>query len=157
MTEPEFRLEAFLPYRLSVLANRLSRRFAREYQAEFGISIHEWRAVAILGAHRRDGAGLSVWEIAERAAMDRVAVSRAISLLTAKKLAAKTPHGDDGRLVDISLTAAGIELFDRISARGRALEAGLLRHLDDPASAEAAISGLERAVDKFLTAGAEGC
>jgi hypothetical protein len=28
----EFRLELFLPYRLSVLANRLSREFARRYQ-----------------------------------------------------------------------------------------------------------------------------
>ena len=42
----EFRLELFLPYRLSVLANRLSREFARRYQDEFGLSIPEWRVIA---------------------------------------------------------------------------------------------------------------
>ena len=45
-----FDLESFLPYRLSVTTNRVSRAFAALYEQEFGISIPEWRAIAVLGA-----------------------------------------------------------------------------------------------------------
>ncbi|MDH3476666.1 MAG: MarR family transcriptional regulator, partial [Rhodospirillales bacterium] len=38
-----FDLETFLPYRLSVVTNRVSRAFARRYSAEFGLSVPEWR------------------------------------------------------------------------------------------------------------------
>ena len=45
----DFRLEEFLPYRLSVAANRVSRLFARRYSEAFGLSIPEWRVLATIG------------------------------------------------------------------------------------------------------------
>ena len=48
-----FNLETFLPYRLSVTTNRVSRAFAAQYEQEFGISIPEWRAIAVLGDVRK--------------------------------------------------------------------------------------------------------
>jgi len=59
---PDFRLEDFLPYRLSVAANRVSRRFAGRYGAAFGLSIPEWRVMAVLGRFGR----LPAREIAAR-------------------------------------------------------------------------------------------
>src|SRR5262245_66524309 len=50
-----FKLEDFLPYRLSVAANRVSRMFARRYSEAYGLSIPEWRVLAIVG---RFGTGL---------------------------------------------------------------------------------------------------
>ena len=44
-----FRLEDFLPYQLSVAANRVSRLFARRYSEAFGLSIPEWRVIAVVG------------------------------------------------------------------------------------------------------------
>ena len=38
-------LEHFLPYRLSVLSNRISQIIADTYAARFGIGIAEWRAI----------------------------------------------------------------------------------------------------------------
>ena len=38
-----------LPYRLSVLTERMSRIFAQRYEREFGIGIPEWRVMAVLG------------------------------------------------------------------------------------------------------------
>ena len=73
----ELRLERFLPYRLSVLSNRVSQDIARLYSARFNLSITEWRVMAVLGHER----GLSANTVAERTAMDKVAVSRAVSAL----------------------------------------------------------------------------
>ena len=63
-----FALDGFLPYRLSVVSNRVSRAIAQRYSAEFGLSIPEWRVMAVLG----DAAPLSSNAICERTAMDKV-------------------------------------------------------------------------------------
>lgn len=82
-----FLLEAFLPYELSVAANRISRLFARRYSAEFGLSIAQWRVLAVVGrfGHIAPGA------VAERAEMDKVKVSRAAALGDAEPGPAPTP------------------------------------------------------------------
>ena len=69
------RLREFLPYRLSVLSNTISRRIADLYDREFGLSIGQWRVMAVVG----DTSGISATEIGRRTAMDKVAVSRAIA------------------------------------------------------------------------------
>ena len=49
-TTPAFDLEDFLPYRLSVVTNRVSQAFASRYEAAWGLSIPEWRVLAVVGA-----------------------------------------------------------------------------------------------------------
>ena len=72
-------LDRFLPYRLSVLSNRISQDIAAVYGEKFGLTVTEWRILAVLGRYP----DLSATEVAERTAMDKVAVSRAVtSLLT---------------------------------------------------------------------------
>ena len=44
-------LEHFLPYRLSVLSNRVSQAIARTYEQRFGLSVTEWRVIAIIGRY----------------------------------------------------------------------------------------------------------
>jgi len=39
-------LDAYLPYRLSVAANAVSRWIARTYEDRFGLTIPQWRLVA---------------------------------------------------------------------------------------------------------------
>ena len=72
-----FRLEDFLPYKLSVAANRVSRLFARRYFEAYGLSIPEWRVLAMVG---RFGT-LSPSAVGEWTAMDKVKVSRAAASL----------------------------------------------------------------------------
>ena len=72
-----FVLDDFLPYRLSVAASRVSRRFARRYGAESGISIPEWRVLA----HLAEGGPVSVRDIHARVDMDKSKVSRAAARL----------------------------------------------------------------------------
>ena len=119
---PLFLLEDFLPYRLSVAANRVSRLFASRYGAEFGLSIPEWRVMAVLG---RFGA-LPAREIAIHTAMDKVKVSRAVALLLRRKLVGRRADRADARLQWLELTPAGARMHAAIVPIARALESEVL-------------------------------
>ena len=73
----ELILEDFLPYRLAVLSHTVSTKIAGVYDKRFGLTIPEWRVLAILGRFP----GLSAVEVAERTMLDKVAVSRAVTKL----------------------------------------------------------------------------
>lgn len=104
---PLLRLERFLPYRLSVLSNTLSRALAEAYAERYGLSINEWRVMAIVGRFP----GSSAAEVADRAAMDKVAVSRAVTrLLDAGRLRRRTSPDDRRRSV-LVLSRAGRRIY----------------------------------------------
>ena len=48
-------LEDFLPYRLAILSNTVSGTIAETYAQRFGLTIPEWRVIAVLGEERRPG------------------------------------------------------------------------------------------------------
>jgi DNA-binding MarR family transcriptional regulator len=103
-------LDHFMPYRLSVLTNRMSSAIARHYSDRFGLTIPEWRVIAVVG----QTPGLSAREVAERTAMDKVQVSRAVtSLLSAKRLT-RTAHASDGRVAHLALSAKGKAIYDEV-------------------------------------------
>jgi len=104
-------LEDFLPYRLSILSNRVSRAIAARYADTFGLTIPEWRVIAVLG--RRPG--LTAKEIAEATEMDKVAVSRAVAKLVESKRVAARADRDDARKQLLSLTAQGESVHARIA------------------------------------------
>jgi hypothetical protein len=62
-------LDRFLPYRLSILSNRISQTIAGAYARRFGLGVTEWRVIAVLGRYP----GLSANGVAARTAMDKVA------------------------------------------------------------------------------------
>lgn len=104
-------LEDFLPYRLSILSNRVSRAIAARYADTFGLTIPEWRIIAVLG--RRPG--LTAKEVAEATEMDKVAVSRAVAKLVESKRVAARADRDDARRQILSLTAQGESVHARIA------------------------------------------
>ncbi|GBD44389.1 Multidrug resistance operon repressor [bacterium HR40] len=104
-------LEWFLPYRLSVLANRVSRALAVRYRHRFGLSIPEWRVLAVLG---RDGR-LSAGDIAARTSMDKVKVSRAIAALLRKGLVRRQRDPRDRRVTRIEPTESGREVYGAVA------------------------------------------
>lgn len=118
-------LENFVPYRLSVLSNTVSQTIAADYQQQHDLSVTEWRVMAVLG--RFDG--LSAREVAERTAMDKVAVSRALSrLVTAGRVRRRTDP-DDRRRAVLDLTDAGWQVHDAIAPMARQRERELLERL----------------------------
>ena len=87
------RLATFLPFRLSVLSNAVSQRIAELYDREFGLSVWQWRVMAVTA----DTPGISATEIGQRTQMDKVAVSRAVARLLERALIQREIHGDDRR------------------------------------------------------------
>ena len=120
-------LERFLPYRLSILSNRVSQAIAREYTERFSLSMTEWRVMAVLA--RFNGEGMSAREVAERTAMDKVAVSRALARLNSAGRVSRSTDGGDKRRSVLRLTAKGWKIHDTVAPRARAHERELLGHL----------------------------
>ena len=133
-------LERFLPYRLSILSNTISQAIADDYQRRYDISVTEWRVMAVLA--RFDG--LSAREVAERTAMDKVAVSRALARLVEAGRVSRVTHGDDKRRSVLSLTEAGWTMHDEVAPMARAREREVLAKLDVEERA-----WLERILDKL--------
>jgi DNA-binding MarR family transcriptional regulator len=140
---PSLILESFLPYRLSVLSNRISRAIARRYADAFDLSIPEWRVIAVLGQQT----GLSAGEVAEATEMDKVAVSRAVAKLIAKKRVAAREDADDARRQILSLTAQGRDVHARIAPMALDAEARLLSELSPKEQAQ-----FDALLDRLATA-----
>lgn len=116
------RLDRFLPYRLSVTSNLVSDRIASAYQALFGLSVPEWRLVAVLA----EAGPIAPVALGERTRMDKVTVSRAATALVARRLLARMPNAGDRRSHLLDLTGAGRALYARVAPEALKLERELL-------------------------------
>jgi len=119
-------LERFLPYRLSVLSNTISQAIAAIYERRFGLSVTEWRVMAVLGRYE----DLSARAVAERTAMDKVAVSRALARLIAVGRVRRMVAPHDKRQSVLQLTAKGWKVYDQVAPLALEHERRLLAHLD---------------------------
>ncbi|EIL97753.1 MarR family transcriptional regulator [Rhodanobacter thiooxydans] len=137
-------LEHFLPYRLSILSNTVSQAIADDYQSRFDLPVTEWRVMAVLGRY----AGLSAREVAERTAMDKVAVSRALARLVEAGRVDRAVHDNDKRRSVLSLTDAGWAVHNEVAPMARAREREVLAKLDAEERA-----WLTRILDKLLANG----
>ncbi|CAM3072006.1 MarR family transcriptional regulator [Corallococcus sp. ZKHCc1 1396] len=120
------KLDAFLPYRLSVAANVVSQRVARVYVEQHGLSTQEWRLIAVLG---EDG-DRTQQDLVKRTRMDKVPVSRAARALEARGLVRRATSERDARSRRLSLTAAGRRIYERVAPAALAAEAEVLAGLD---------------------------
>lgn len=115
-------LEEFLPYRLSVLANTVSRDVARMYDERFGLSIPEWRVMAALARYK----ALSAVEVAGRTAMDKVRVSRAVARLLRAGVIQRATDRTDRRRSELRLSPRGIAIHAQIVPLALSVERELL-------------------------------
>jgi DNA-binding MarR family transcriptional regulator len=123
---PGLRLDAYMPYRLSVASNAVSRLIARAYEDRFALTIPQWRLICVLA---EDGPSAQQ-AIVTRTAMDKVTVSRAAQGLVRRRLVSRTVHEIDGRSHRLILTPEGRGLHAVISPLALAYEANLLLGLD---------------------------
>ena len=136
-------LEHFLPYRLSALSNTVSQAIADMYERRFALSITQWRVMAVLGRYD----GLSAREVAERTAMDKVAVSRALARLIEAGRVRRLVADHDKRQSVLRLSAKGWKVYEQIAPLALEHERRLLAHLDDDERA-----WLTRILDKLWRA-----
>lgn len=124
---PQFDLETFIPYQLSVLANRVSHSFSQCYGKSFGLTIPQWRVMAHLSRHQK----ISIREIYRKVEMDKSKVSRAATQLERAGYVTKAANKSDLRLIELSLTPRGWEVFEAISQMAIVFDENLLSQLDD--------------------------
>ncbi len=123
----ELILEDFLPYRLSILSNTVSSTIASAYNKRFGLSIPEWRVIAILGRFP----GISAVEVAERTLMDKVAVSRAVTKLIKTGRIDRQFADADRRRSILHLSEEGRNVHDEIAPLALKFEEDLLHGLSE--------------------------
>lgn len=92
-----------------MVANLLSRGAELRYRREFGVSLWEWRSIALLGAA---AAPLSLNELARSAGIDKSQMSRVVSGLSGRGLVLREADVADGRGVRLALSRAGRKLYD---------------------------------------------
>jgi DNA-binding MarR family transcriptional regulator len=146
--EPELVLDRFLPYRLSVLANTVSRGIAKLYADRFDVTVPEWRAMAVLGGLGPTTAN----EIARRTAMDKAQVSRAVARLIKAGRLARQPDPDDHRSALLTLTKVGRTVYNEIVPLVLEREADLLQILDatERAQLDALLAKLGSRADRII-------
>ena len=119
-------LDAYLPYRLSVASNAVSRLIASAYQKRFGLTIPQWRLICVLA---EDGP-VNQSALVARTGMDKVTVSRAAQGLAKRHLLERSQNDQDGRSHVVALSLEGTRLHAEVAPLALAYEAALICGLD---------------------------
>ncbi len=120
-------LDRFLPHQLSVLSNKISRAISGVYGERFGLSIPEWRVIAVLQYFP----GASSGELTDKTGMDNVAVSRAVNNLVRAGFITRRPRHTDRRRTVLELSKRGQEVYKEITPLALRYEAMLVESLDE--------------------------
>ncbi len=139
-TEGTLCLQQFLPYQLFVLASRISHSLAKHYEEQFQITRPEWRIIAVLGETPERSAA----EVAERTAMDKVAVSRAVTKLLKNGILQRHFSTDDRRRSVLHLSDEGKRIYHKVVPIALEYEQKILQKLD-----ESEITSLRRLIEKL--------
>ena len=121
----DLKLDEFLPYRLSIVSNRVSEAIATAYDRLFGLKIPEWRLIAVIA----EGRGMTQQSLCVATRMDKVTVSRAARALVERGLVARQTVDDDRRSHLLSLTRTGRALYDQVTPKALELEAAIFNGL----------------------------
>ena len=126
MTKAGLKLDAFLPYRLSITSNLVSEAIARTYETLFDLKIPEWRVIAVVAEHE----GITQQQIGLETRMDKVTVSRAAIALSRRGLLERLPNATDGRSHLLVLSASGRALYAKVAPKALDLEAQIFARFD---------------------------
>lgn len=98
-----------LSYRLHVVANLLSRGAELRYRREFGVSLWEWRTIALLGAV---SGPLGFNHLAHAAGVHKSQMSRVVSGLVKRRLVVRAADPGDARGLRLALSRSGRKLYE---------------------------------------------
>jgi len=121
-----FALHDFFPYLVRLFYREITGSVSSIYGREFGLSVFEWRIMAVLGRSKVMSAG----EIVEYSSMTKVNVSRGIKGLQNSGLLKRDINGEDKRRVALRLTDQGVEVLNTLTPLLLELESNLLQGLD---------------------------
>ena len=120
-----------LSYRLHVVANLLSRGAELRYRREFGVSLWEWRTIALLGAVSEP---VSFNQLARAAGVHKSQMSRVVSGLVKRRLVAREADPGDARGVRLALSKPGRRLYEGLIAAAAERDAAFRKCLSSSES-----------------------
>ncbi len=106
---PGVPLDDFAPYLLNRIVNRLNTNLGDAFK-QTGITVPIYRVLAVLIA----GDGRSVNELAVYTVIEQSTLSKILARMETQGLVTRQPGRDDGRVVEIHVTDAGREAYERI-------------------------------------------
>ncbi len=123
---PAETIKELLSYRIHRLANGLSRGAAARYR-QFGVSLMEWRIVALLGGF----APMTLKELARESGLDKSQASRAVSALVERGLILRSTGREDAREIALRLSASGKRIYQGLMEAARTRDAAFLACLTE--------------------------
>ncbi len=135
-----FELTRFFPYRLAVLADRVSLAVSQVYADRYDLTRAEWRVVAALGTN----GAMAAKDIGPYSTLDKMQVSRAVARLEASGYIVRDEDEADRRAKILRLTASGQALVRKLAPLVLAREDHILGALSS--SERAALDGFMDAV-----------
>ncbi len=120
-----FKLNEFLPYKLSILSQTISQLIGQAYGARFNLTMSQWRCLVIIAAHSHVTAKI----ICTHTLLDKMTVSRAIRALKICELIKLSPSPDDKRKQLIVLSESGQKIYDEVLPIALGYEKSLLNAL----------------------------
>lgn len=125
--KPDFDLQDFFPYQVRVFYKAVSQSVTNIYSSLHGLSVQEWRVMAVLGNNQP----LTASELVEMSSMDKVQISRAIKKLEETGLLYRQEDHEDRRRVHLTLSRRGNEIFKELVPLVKELEKDLLAGLSE--------------------------
>jgi DNA-binding MarR family transcriptional regulator len=130
-------------FKLIRLVNLTARPFNEVIGKHYELSLNEWRVMVVLASHP----GCFATDVVDYTGLDKMNVSRALSALTKAKRIHRVADTLDARRAHVTLTVAGIGVFERICESAAQREAVMFASLS-----ETEISRLEVTLDKLTAA-----
>jgi DNA-binding MarR family transcriptional regulator len=126
-------VEDFLTFKLTRLSNALRNNLTKPYLEEFGLSLPEWRLLALIARF----APMRFSEVTTRSGMDKGQVSRTLRVMEKRGLTKLTTIRTRGRSAEalaapvmVSITAKGKSLYKSVLPVARARQAEMLLTLN---------------------------
>lgn len=104
---PALKLDAYWPYQVMVLADRIARRTAAVVRDKAGLNLSQWRVLAALA----EKPGRTAVDVVAMTPMDKGIVSRATKALLENGLLLRKASQADGRVSHLYLTGKGEDLY----------------------------------------------
>ena len=122
-----FELQEFFPYQVRIFYKAVSQSVTDIYASLHGLSVQEWRVMAVLGNNQP----LTASELVELSSMDKVQISRAIKKLEETNLLFRQEDPEDRRRIFLTLSRRGNDIFQELVPKVLQLEQDLLAGLTD--------------------------
>ncbi|OPX12042.1 hypothetical protein B1790_05530 [Mycobacterium sp. AT1] len=122
-TDDAVTISDLVSYRLSRVANSLSRSAGLTYRRECDVSLGEWRVLALLGERK----SLTLNKLARRSALDKAQMSRVVKGLVERGLINRD-YGP-GRTTELSLSPDGQQMYDKLLSLANERDRRIRQHL----------------------------